>query len=192
MTERDYYEALGVDRNASNADVKKAYRRLAMRYHPDRNPDQVEEAANRFKEVKRAYEVLSNADKRSAYDQFSHAGVDAAGESGRPRRGRQAAVPAMGGAFWICLAVLAILWGLVVGLVALGNAFGVEALVGLGINVLVLPAFGFSIVFFGFVIGVALGFDFGDDFGDDFVDKKVARWICLAVGLAAFWFFLLA
>ena len=86
MTERDYYEVLGVDRNASDADVKKAYRRLAMRYHPDRNPDQGEEAANRFKEAKRAYEVLSDADKRAAYDQFGHAGVDtaSAGTSGDP------------------------------------------------------------------------------------------------------------
>ena len=82
MAERDYYEVLGVDRGASEADVKKAYRRLAMRYHPDRNPDQSDEAANRFKEAKRAYEVLSDADKRAAYDQFGHAGVDAAGAGG--------------------------------------------------------------------------------------------------------------
>ncbi len=85
MAERDYYEVLGVDRNASDADVKKAYRRLAMRYHPDRNPDQGEEAANRFREAQRAYEVLSNTDKRAAYDQFGHAGVDAsAGPSADP------------------------------------------------------------------------------------------------------------
>ena len=87
MSERDYYDVLGVDRGASDADVKKAYRRLAMRYHPDRNPDQSEEAANRFKEAKRAYEVLSDTDKRAAYDQFGHAGVDAGaggGSSGDP------------------------------------------------------------------------------------------------------------
>ncbi len=83
MSERDYYDVLGVDRGASDADVKKAYRRLAMRYHPDRNPDQGEEAANRFKEAKRAYEVLSDTDKRAAYDQFGHAGVDA-GAAGGP------------------------------------------------------------------------------------------------------------
>ncbi len=77
MAERDYYEVLGVDRNASETDVKKAFRRLAMRYHPDRNPDQGEEGANRFKEAKRAYEVLSDGEKRAAYDQFGHAGVDA-------------------------------------------------------------------------------------------------------------------
>jgi len=82
MAERDYYEVLGVDRNASDADVKKAFRRLAMRYHPDRNPDQSEEAANRFKEAKRAYEVLSDEQKRAAYDQFGHAGVEAGAGAG--------------------------------------------------------------------------------------------------------------
>lgn len=82
MAERDYYEILGVDRNASDADIKKAYRRLAMRYHPDRNPDQGEKAASRFKEAKRAYEILSDADKRAAYDQFGHAGVDAGADGG--------------------------------------------------------------------------------------------------------------
>ena len=79
MAERDYYEILGVERDAPEADIKKAFRRLAMRYHPDRNPDQGEEAANRFKEAKRAYEVLSDAQKRAAYDQFGHAGVEAGG-----------------------------------------------------------------------------------------------------------------
>lgn len=82
MAERDYYEVLGVDRNASEADVKKAFRRLAMRYHPDRNPDQGEETANRFKEAKRAYEVLSDEQKRAAYDQFGHAGVEAGAGAG--------------------------------------------------------------------------------------------------------------
>ncbi|MCY3815376.1 MAG: molecular chaperone DnaJ [Gammaproteobacteria bacterium] len=82
MAERDYYEVLGVDRNASEADVKKAFRRLAMRYHPDRNPDQSEEAANRFKEAKRAYEILSDGQKRAAYDQFGHAGVEAGAGAG--------------------------------------------------------------------------------------------------------------
>ena len=82
MAERDYYEVLGVDRNASEADVKKAFRRLAMRYHPDRNPDQGEETANRFKEAKRAYEVLSDEQKRAAYDQFGHAGVESGAGAG--------------------------------------------------------------------------------------------------------------
>ncbi len=75
MSKRDYYEVLGVDRGASDQDIKKAYRRLAMKYHPDRNPDS-KEAEDKFKEAKEAFEVLSNAEKRQAYDQFGHAGVD--------------------------------------------------------------------------------------------------------------------
>ncbi|MEA3276052.1 MAG: molecular chaperone DnaJ [Pseudomonadota bacterium] len=75
MSKRDYYEVLGVSRNASEADVKKAYRRLAMKFHPDRNPG--EESERKFKEAKEAYEVLNDPKKRSAYDQFGHAGVDA-------------------------------------------------------------------------------------------------------------------
>ncbi len=83
MAKRDYYEALNVSRNASEADLKKAYRRLAMKYHPDRNPGDTEAETN-FKEAKEAYEVLSDARKRAAYDQFGHAGVDpsAAGGAG--------------------------------------------------------------------------------------------------------------
>lgn len=75
MSKRDYYEVLGVSRSESDADIKKAYRRLAMKYHPDRNPGD-EEAAEQFKEVKEAYEVLSDSSKRAAFDQFGHAGVD--------------------------------------------------------------------------------------------------------------------
>lgn len=75
MSKRDYYEVLGVDRNAGEADLKKAYRRLAMKYHPDRNPDDAD-AEERFKEAKEAFEVLNDAQKRAAYDQFGHAGVD--------------------------------------------------------------------------------------------------------------------
>lgn len=75
MAKRDYYEILGVAPNASEGDLKKAYRRLAMKYHPDRNPGDTE-AETRFKEAKEAYEILSDPQKRAAYDQFGHAGVD--------------------------------------------------------------------------------------------------------------------
>lgn len=75
MSKRDYYEVLGVNRDADEAAIKKAYRKLAMKYHPDRNPDN-KKAEEQFKEVKEAYEILSEADKRAAYDRFGHAGVD--------------------------------------------------------------------------------------------------------------------
>lgn len=75
MSKRDFYEVLGVSKGANEAEIKKAYRRLAMKYHPDRNPDN-KEAEESFKEVKEAYEVLSSSDKRAAYDRFGHAGVD--------------------------------------------------------------------------------------------------------------------
>jgi len=76
MAKQDYYETLGVARNASEADIKKAYRRLAMKYHPDRNPDD-KAAEEQFKSAKEAYEILSDPQKRAAYDQFGHAGVSA-------------------------------------------------------------------------------------------------------------------
>src|SRR5690606_13701691 len=76
MAKRDYYDVLGVNRDASEDDLKKAYRRLAMKYHPDRNPDNPK-AEEHFKEAKEAYEVLSDSHKRAAYDQYGHAGVDA-------------------------------------------------------------------------------------------------------------------
>ncbi len=75
MAKRDYYEVLGVNRDASEEEIKKAYRRLAMKYHPDRNPDNPK-AEELFKEAKEAYEILTDASKRQAYDQFGHAGVD--------------------------------------------------------------------------------------------------------------------
>ena len=75
MSKRDYYEVLGVNRDASEDDLKKAYRRLAMKYHPDRNPDDAD-AEEKFKEASEAYEILQDAEKRQAYDQFGHAGVD--------------------------------------------------------------------------------------------------------------------
>ncbi|GMR01076.1 MAG: molecular chaperone DnaJ [Gammaproteobacteria bacterium] len=86
MSKRDYYEVLGVSRDASEADLKKAYRRLAMKYHPDRNTDDSEESETRFKEAKEAHEVLSDASKRAAYDQYGHAGVDPS-MGGRPGAG---------------------------------------------------------------------------------------------------------
>src|SRR5690625_1493898 len=75
MAKRDYYEILGVERGASEQEIKEAYRRIAMKYHPDRNPDD-KDAENKFKEATEAYEVLSNEQKRGAYDQYGHAGVD--------------------------------------------------------------------------------------------------------------------
>ncbi|PKG55055.1 molecular chaperone DnaJ [Shewanella sp. Choline-02u-19] len=75
MSKRDFYEVLGVGRDASEREVKKAYKRLAMKFHPDRNPGDKEAEAN-FKEVKEAYEILTDSDKKAAYDQFGHAGVD--------------------------------------------------------------------------------------------------------------------
>ena len=72
---RDFYETLGVVKNATDAELKKAYRRLAMKHHPDRNPDD-KSSEEKFKEAKEAYDVLSDERKRSAYDQFGHAGVD--------------------------------------------------------------------------------------------------------------------
>ncbi|MCK9505187.1 MAG: molecular chaperone DnaJ [Porticoccaceae bacterium] len=74
MSKRDYYEVLGVERGASEADIKKAYRRVAMKHHPDRNPDDAS-AEEKFKEASEAYEILSDKQKRAAYDQFGHAGV---------------------------------------------------------------------------------------------------------------------
>ncbi|WP_120995931.1 molecular chaperone DnaJ [Stutzerimonas urumqiensis] len=90
MAKRDYYEVLGVERGASEAELKKAYRRLAMKYHPDRNPGD-KEAEDKFKEANEAYEVLSDANKRGAYDQYGHAGVD-------PSMGAGAAGAGYGGA----------------------------------------------------------------------------------------------
>ena len=81
MAKRDYYEVLGVDKSASANDIKKAYRRLAMQYHPDKNPGN-KEAEEKFKEAAEAYSVLSDADKKARYDQYGHAGMDGAGGFG--------------------------------------------------------------------------------------------------------------
>ena len=75
MAKRDFYEILGVAKNASEEEIKKSYRKLAMKYHPDRNPDS-KESEEKFKEVKEAYEMLTNPEKRDAYDRYGHAGVD--------------------------------------------------------------------------------------------------------------------
>jgi molecular chaperone DnaJ len=74
MNKRDYYETLGVDRDASKAEIKKAYRKLALKYHPDKNPDKSSE--EKFKEISEAYAVLYDDEKRKRYDQFGHAGID--------------------------------------------------------------------------------------------------------------------
>ena len=78
MAKRDYYEVLGVEKSASADEIKKAYRKLAVKYHPDKNPGN-KEAEEKFKEAAEAYSVLSDADKKAKYDQFGHAGVDGAG-----------------------------------------------------------------------------------------------------------------
>ena len=81
MSKRDYYEILGVAKSATAVEIKKAYRKMAIKYHPDKNPDD-KEAEEKFKEAAEAYEVLSNEDKRQRYDQFGHAGVGGAAGGG--------------------------------------------------------------------------------------------------------------
>ena len=81
MAKRDYYQVLGLNRDASDEDIKKSYRKLAMKFHPDRNPDNPR-AEEQFKEAKEAYEVLTNAQKRAAYDNYGHAGVDHSAAAG--------------------------------------------------------------------------------------------------------------
>src|ERR1041384_4853643 len=78
MSKRDYYEVLGVAKSASTDEIKKAYRKVAMQFHPDRNPGD-KAAEEKFKEAAEAYEVLSDADKKRRYDQFGHAGVGSNG-----------------------------------------------------------------------------------------------------------------
>ena len=78
---RDYYEVLGISKNASEAEIKKAYRKLALQYHPDKNPDDAK-AEEKFKEAAEAYEILSDANKKARYDQFGHAGMNGGGGFG--------------------------------------------------------------------------------------------------------------
>ena len=82
MSNKDYYEILGVDRNASEQDIKKAYRRLARKYHPDLNKDDPKTAEEKFKEVNEAYQTLSDADKRAQYDQLGHDAYQQASQGG--------------------------------------------------------------------------------------------------------------
>ena len=88
MAKRDYYEVLGVNRDADEEAIKKAYRRLAMKHHPDRNPDNPK-AEELFKEAKEAYEILCDPQKRAVYDQFGHAGLEG-GRGGGFSAGRTA------------------------------------------------------------------------------------------------------
>jgi molecular chaperone DnaJ len=80
-TKRDYYEVLGVERNASDAELKKAYRKLALKFHPDKNPGD-KQAEEQFKEAAEAYEVLHDSQKRQIYDQYGHQGLEGSGFSG--------------------------------------------------------------------------------------------------------------
>jgi molecular chaperone DnaJ len=81
MAKRDYYEVLCIGKNAGDEDIKKAYRKLAIKYHPDKNPDD-KQAEEKFKEAAEAYEVLSNPEKRQRYNQFGHAGVSGSASGG--------------------------------------------------------------------------------------------------------------
>jgi molecular chaperone DnaJ len=81
MAKRDFYEILGISKNASDDEIKKAYRKQAIKYHPDKNPDD-KSAEDKFKEAAEAYEVLSDANKRQRYDQYGHAGVGGAASGG--------------------------------------------------------------------------------------------------------------
>ena len=81
MSKRDFYEILGISKSASDDEIKKAYRKLAIKYHPDKNPDD-KAAEDKFKEAAEAYEILSNPEKRQRYNQFGHAGMGGASQGG--------------------------------------------------------------------------------------------------------------
>lgn len=107
MSKRDFYEVLGLTKNASEKEIKKAYKKLAMKYHPDKNPDDPS-AADKFKEVKEAYEILTDKEKRAAYDQFGHQAFERGGMGGNGYEGHQQYgnyadfEDIFGGAFVIC------------------------------------------------------------------------------------------
>ena len=85
-TKRDYYEILGVDKSSSGKEIKSAYRKMALKYHPDKN--KADDAEEKFKEINEAYQVLSDGEKKKAYDQFGHAAFDpASGMGGNPFSG---------------------------------------------------------------------------------------------------------
>ncbi|MDP2543398.1 DnaJ C-terminal domain-containing protein [Photobacterium damselae subsp. piscicida] len=88
MSKRDFYEVLGLTKNASEKEIKKAYKKLAMKYHPDKNPDDPS-AADKFKEVKEAYEILTDKEKRAAYNQFGHQAFERGGMGGNGYEGHQ-------------------------------------------------------------------------------------------------------
>ena len=88
MSKRDYYDVLGVDKNASEQEIKKAFRRIAMKYHPDRNPEGAD-AEDKFKEAQEAYEILGDQEKKANYDRFGHAGVGGAGAGQRAEPHRE-------------------------------------------------------------------------------------------------------
>ena len=98
MSKRDYYEVLGVNRDAGDDEIKKAYRKLAMKFHPDRNPDN-KEAEEKFKEAKEAYEMLSDPQKKAAYDRYGHAGVDPSMGAGPGAQGFDGFADAFGDIF---------------------------------------------------------------------------------------------
>jgi molecular chaperone DnaJ len=91
VSSRDYYEVLGIPRNASDADIKSAYRKQALKYHPDRNQGDAE-AEERFKEAAEAYSVLGDADKRARFDRYGHAGVSGASGTGRTNKDHRVTV----------------------------------------------------------------------------------------------------
>ena len=82
MSKRDYYEALGIERGATEVEIKKAFRSQARKYHPDVNKDNLKESEEKFKEINAAYEILSDPQKRAAYDQYGHAAFEQGGRGG--------------------------------------------------------------------------------------------------------------